>query len=60
LQACELLGRYLSIWKDRAALTDAAGTGPAVLEVHWKGSPQESVNRGSQPQEPPQRPPEGS
>jgi hypothetical protein len=46
IQACELLGRYLSIWKDRAGLTDAAGTGPAVLEVYWRGSPQET------PQEP--------
>jgi hypothetical protein len=41
IQACELLGRYLSMWRDRAALTDAAGTGPAVVEVHWKGSPQQ-------------------
>jgi hypothetical protein len=60
IQACEMLGRYLSIWKDRSALTDATGTGPAVVEVFWGGVPQESVDGGGQPHEALQRPQGGS
>jgi hypothetical protein len=55
IQACELLGRYLSIWKDRAALTDAVGAGPAVIEVRWKGAPQDAISsngNGSPPATP--------
>jgi hypothetical protein len=42
IQANELLGKWLGMWKDKAGLTDPTGSGPPVIEVHWKDSPQET------------------
>jgi hypothetical protein len=41
IQANELIGRYLGLWKDKSP-ADAALTGKTVLEVYWKGSLEET------------------
>jgi hypothetical protein len=38
IAACELIG----MWKDKAGLTNPTDGGPPVIEVYWKGSPQET------------------
>jgi hypothetical protein len=45
IQAAELLDKYLGLWKEKDQV-DAALTDKTVVEVFWKGSPQET------PQEP--------
>jgi hypothetical protein len=42
IQANELLGKWLGMWKDKVGLTCGSGVGAAALEVYWKGSPMES------------------
>jgi hypothetical protein len=41
LQACEMLGKYLGLWKEGKGPGDIPGTGKVIYEVHWQGSPQE-------------------
>jgi phage terminase small subunit len=41
IAACELIGKWLGMWKDKAGLANPTDGGPQVIEVYWKGSPQE-------------------
>jgi hypothetical protein len=34
IQANELLGKWLGMWKDKAGLTDASGMGAPIIEVY--------------------------
>jgi hypothetical protein len=42
VQANELIGKFLGMWKDKAGLTNPTGDGPPLIEVVWKGSPEET------------------
>jgi hypothetical protein len=41
VQANELIGRYLGLWRDRGPADALGAAGKTVVEVFWKGSPQE-------------------
>jgi hypothetical protein len=49
VRANELLGKYLGMWKDEAGLTNPTDCGPSVIEVYWKGSPQETLSEPNGP-----------
>jgi phage terminase small subunit len=44
IAACELIGRWLRMWKEGAAPPSIE---PPVIEVYWKGSPQETPQQPS-------------
>jgi hypothetical protein len=60
VQANELLGKWLGMWKDKVGRTNPTGAGPPVIEVFWRGSPEETPPEPNGPvltAAPPQRGP---
>lgn len=43
IAAAELIGKHLRMWKEGLGMTDPLGTGPPIIEVYWRGSPDETT-----------------